>query len=433
MTNCRWKSKIVPYKTATMWQRAASYVCLVLCCLHSSAAEVELTPPWDVSMITLNAHYTLSWEWDQRAQEFDNVTFTAEYVAMYKLQSKKKTPTWSTACEDTPDRFCDLTEFDLHYLGIYMLRVRANANGSHSDWVQKEFCPDKDADIGPPSKVDLAPAGSGLDVFMSDPLSSTGSSMKDNIADLYYRILVWERSAGRQASTTEPLDSSANLVTVSKLKPWTWYCVSVQSRYDFYDKKSNFTSPLCMKTEGAVPWWQIVGYFVGSLVVCFLAVLLVLYSPFWCFQKVKKTLHPSTKLAPHFTQHLCDSPGSDIPRLLTLDPESELLCDNVTLVPEPTDLEVLILPPETLTGPPSGLQPDSSGRHSRQNSSSSGDSGVYSTGGSSGNMQHPNHSLSLAEDCLKGRVDLEKLKMQDMVAGLNSRLTADEGTADMSV
>lgn len=75
----------------------------------------------------------------------------------------------------------------------------------------------------------------------------------------------------------------------------------------------------------------------------------------------------------------------------------------------------------------------SSGRHSRQNSSSSGDSGVYSTGGSS-NMRQLNNSLSIAEDCLKGRVDLEKVKMQEMDAGLNSRLLiADEGTADMSV
>lgn len=64
----------------------------------------------------------------------------------YKLKSSRKKPTWSVACEEKPDRSCDLTEFDLHYLGIYMLRVRANLNGNHSDWVQKEFCPDKEGE-----------------------------------------------------------------------------------------------------------------------------------------------------------------------------------------------------------------------------------------------------------------------------------------------
>lgn len=41
---------------------------------------------------------------------------------------------------------CDLTGCNLHYLGIYMIRVRANANGRHSDWVLKEFCPDTDGE-----------------------------------------------------------------------------------------------------------------------------------------------------------------------------------------------------------------------------------------------------------------------------------------------
>lgn len=64
----------------------------------------------------------------------------------YKLNIKKKSPEWCTTCDKTSHRSCDLTAFKLHYLGIYMIRVRANANGSHSAWVQKEFCPDKDGE-----------------------------------------------------------------------------------------------------------------------------------------------------------------------------------------------------------------------------------------------------------------------------------------------
>ena len=62
----------------------------------------------------------------------------------YSLMSKRKKPKWRTVCNDTLERSCDLTALNLHYLGIYMLRVQASANRQHSAWVQKEFCPDKD-------------------------------------------------------------------------------------------------------------------------------------------------------------------------------------------------------------------------------------------------------------------------------------------------
>lgn len=55
-----------------------------------------------------------------------------------------KSPRWNTACEAASRRSCDLTQLNLHYLSIFMLRVRAELNGRHSEWVLKEFCPDKD-------------------------------------------------------------------------------------------------------------------------------------------------------------------------------------------------------------------------------------------------------------------------------------------------
>lgn len=60
-----------------------------------------------------------------------------------------------------------------------------------------------------------------------------------------------------------------------------------------------------------------------------------------------------------FLQYLCSSPGSDIPRLLTPDSESELLCEGVTICPLPAVLEIHIPPAEELAAPPSGLEPNS--------------------------------------------------------------------------
>ncbi|XP_038575682.1 interferon alpha/beta receptor 1b-like isoform X1 [Micropterus salmoides] len=406
---------------------AALYACLLFWCLHAVGAE--LAPPQQVTMMALNTNYTLCWDWDQSAAESDAVTFTTQYVAKFKLKSKKKSPNWSMACDNTPHRSCDLSAFNLHYLGIYVLRVRASANGRHSDWVLKEFCPDKDAAVGPPSKVDLSPAGSDLDVFISDPLTSTNSSMKEHLSKLYYHILYWERIVDTQALRTETLSSSANVVTLPNLQAWTWYCVSVQSREDYYNKSSSFTSPQCMQTEGATPWWLIFVYFLGSLVICFLVMLLSLYSSFWCYKTVKSTLCPPDQLPPHLKKYFCASPGSDIPHLLSRDSESELLCDKVTVCPESPVLEIHNPPPEALPVLPADLEPDSSSRHSRQDSSSSRDSGVYSTGGSS-SLQQPSSNQSSGQ----APFDMEQVKMQDMASGLKSQLlTADEGIVDMCV
>ncbi|XP_045885075.1 interferon alpha/beta receptor 1b-like [Micropterus dolomieu] len=184
-----------------------------------------------------------------------------------------------------------------------------------------------------------------------------------------------------------------------------------------------------MQTEGATPWWLIFVYFLGSLVICFLVMLLSLYSSFWCYKTVKSTLCPPDQLPPHLKKYLCASPGSDIPHLLSPDSESELLCDKVTVCPESPVLEIHNPAPEALPVLPADREPDSSGRHSRQDSSSSRDSGVYSTGGSS-SLQQPSSNQSSGQ----APFDMEQVKMQDMASGLKSQLlTADEGIVDMCV
>ncbi|KAF3695200.1 Interferon alpha/beta receptor 1a Membrane-associated type I interferon receptor [Channa argus] len=394
---------------------AASFVCLLIWGLQTIVGGAELAPPQNVSLITLNTNYTLSWDWPQSHA----VTFTTQYVGKYKLKSKKILK-WFTACEETSRMSCDLTPLQLHYLGIYVLRVRANANGSHSNWEMKEFCPDIDAALGPPTAVRLARAGGDLDVYISDPLTSTNISMKDHIATLYYHILYWENSADIQVQS---LSKSANLVTLPNLKPWTWYCVKVQSRYDFYNKSSSFTSPLCMQTEGDTPWWQIFLIFLGSLILWFLVMLLSLYSFFWCYKIIKKTFFPSVSLPSPLKKDL--DPDSDIPYLLPRDAESELLFVKVTVCAESTMLEIHNPCPETLLMSQSDLEPDS--RHNRQDSSSSEDSGVYSTGCSLKTQQsNSSQSCKGAKDLRGGFFNLEHLKMEDIALGLKSPFMSTE-------
>ncbi|XP_071402960.1 interleukin-10 receptor subunit beta [Centroberyx affinis] len=411
---------------------AAVYL-FVLWCLQTSAAEAELAKPQNLTMITMNTRYALSWARDRSAGAGHTVTFTTQYLAKFKLLRKRRD--WTTVCTGTPHTGCDLTALNLHYLGIYVFRVRADAGGDHSDWVETEFCPDKEAALGPPSKVDLAPAGSLLDVSISDPLTSTNGSMKEMLKKMYYRIIYWERSVDAQGLRAKVVNTGMNLVTLPELKAWTWYCVSVQSRYDYYNKSSSFTSPHCMQTEGALPWWHVLLYFLGSLVICFVLVVLSLYGSFRCYSTLKATLYPSIQLPTHIQQYLYDSsPGSDMPRLLTPDSEAELICDKLSICPEAVLLE--IHDPPASEELPSERELDSSGRHSRQDSGGSGDSGVYSTEGGSG-LRQPGSAQSSGglEDSWQGRADPERVKMRDMapVEVKGQRPVADEGVVDMCV
>nr|XP_057938429.1 interleukin-10 receptor subunit beta [Doryrhamphus excisus] len=335
-----------------------------------------LPPPQNVHLITLNTHYTLKWDWDESISNGQAVSFSAQCIGKFKLESKKRHK-WAVACDNTAYKSCDLSGCGIHYLGVYVLRVRAKINANYSNWVLKEFCPDKHAVIGPPSKVNLDPDGSSLSVYIVDPLTSSNRSMKNEISKLYYNILYWEHNVDTQEIKPQILNSNVSMVTLPNLKSWTWYCVKVRSRYDLYNKSSTFTSAKCVQTKGTIPLWQILLYSLGSLVIGFVVVLPLLYILLKFFMTLKATLYPMIQLPPFFQEYLHDSFGSDTPCLLSLGSEAELFRDKVTICAKRPEFSCLPLEvPTVLT---SGLESDSSGRCSHQNKRRSNDSGVYST------------------------------------------------------
>lgn len=71
-----------------------------------------------------------------------------------KFAKKPETVQWNVMCANLSRRSCDLSEANLFYLGKFLVRVRAEANGSHSEWKKLEFHPDKHGERLPPgSKV----------------------------------------------------------------------------------------------------------------------------------------------------------------------------------------------------------------------------------------------------------------------------------------
>ncbi|KAJ3591602.1 hypothetical protein NHX12_006735 [Muraenolepis orangiensis] len=387
-------------------------------CEKTTQPRAELAPPLNLTMVTMNTQYALHWSHHGRQTIAPKVSFTVHYLASHKWAKKASDP-WITVCEKTPDTWCDLTPKNLYFLGLYMLRLRANRGSLHSPWVHKEFCPDKEAALGPPSSVNVAPAGSLLDVKISAPLTSTNGSMRELYTQMYYRVVYWEYTDTRNPDPNI-VDTHVNLVTLSELRAWTWYCVSVQSRYDFYNKSSAFTSPHCMQTEGAVPWWQVVLIFLLSVLVVFVVLLLLFCGGFSCYHTVKDTLYPAAQLPLHIQA-------------------SELICDRFSICTEAVLLEVHMPPMSVSTAPSSGLESD--GRHSRQDSGGSTDSGVGSTEGSSGPPRHPRSGLSSGglEDSWHGPLStahLEQVKMEDMGPEPGTAVHSgarDEGIMDMGV
>ncbi|XP_061774510.1 interleukin-10 receptor subunit beta [Nerophis ophidion] len=378
----------------------------VVCWLQPINGRAELFPPQNVDLVTMNTCYMLKWDWNESTSNSHAVSFSAQCIAKYKLDLKTK-HTWTTACDNTALKSCDLSVCRMFYLGVYILRVRANVNGNHSNWVLKTFCPEEHATIGPPSNVRLATHGSNLSVSISHPLTSLNCSMTEEFSKLSYNILYWEHNEDMQVLEPKILKSDKSEVTLTNLKSWTFYCVRVQSRFDFYNKTSTFTLSKCIQTEGPIPLWKRILYFLGSFFLFFLVVLLLLYISLKCYWTVKETFYPKIHLPPFFQKDSHDSFGSDIPCLPYLG--SEVFCDEVLICEKPQGFHSL--PSEVLA---SSQEPNSSGQDSLWDVRRSQDSGVYCTEGSE-SQQQSNSSYSSSGAKLSYLVYQDQKKMKNMI------------------
>lgn len=59
------------------------------------------------------------------------------------MRQKKRKVEWDVVCANTSQRSCDFSEAPLLYWGIYLVRVRAHANGTLSQSVHLRFHPDE--------------------------------------------------------------------------------------------------------------------------------------------------------------------------------------------------------------------------------------------------------------------------------------------------
>ncbi|XP_062861627.1 interleukin-10 receptor subunit beta [Trichomycterus rosablanca] len=371
----------------------------------------DLPTPKNITLLTRNMNFVLEWDWtsDQDA-DCSDITFTAEYLAKFKITRPPKKQNWKSLCVATTERRCDFTSALLHYLGVWLLRVRAQCGYNVSSWVQIEFCPDRDALLGPPSAVSVTPVNGLLQVAITDPLSNTNGSMKEWLPRMYYLIQYWEKNSKTQ--TPNELKTSYNLVILPNLESWTWHCVRVQSRDDFYNKTSAFSPTYCAQTDGQTPYWKMFLFFLLSLVLSFLVVLGIYGWVHWLSKVAKNIFYPSVSLPTHIREYLFDSAASDAPQLLSAEPDVEICCERLeVLTTDPGVAEVTQVIMEDREPPDIFRQ---SGR--MWSCHSSGDSGIYSTEEGSGLRQNGS-----------GEVKMKK------IAGMNESDELDERMQTVSV
>ncbi|KAL1261455.1 hypothetical protein QQF64_006720 [Cirrhinus molitorella] len=106
----------------------------------------DLRRPENVSVDSLNTRYVLRWDWPHETTANQTVTFTAQYIAEFRSRKAKHDKLWRSVCVNNSEHRCDFTRAELHYQGLYLLRVRANTSQQSSSWVQIGFCPDKQGD-----------------------------------------------------------------------------------------------------------------------------------------------------------------------------------------------------------------------------------------------------------------------------------------------
>lgn len=302
------------------WYRVAIFLLVEV-----SVVCGDLSSPQNLTLETLNTHYLLLWDWGNETAMNGTVTFTAQYLAQYKTRRPAHRQNWKSVCVDVVERHCDFSDAGLFYFGMFLLRVRAQIAQQSSRWIQIEFCPDKHADLGPPSSVKLNSLKEGLEITIFDPLDNNNQSMKELVQNMYYQIQYWKKYEDQKA---EILPTPNNVATLSGLDRWTYYCIRVQSRCEFYNKSSVFSETHCTKTGGETTYLEIFLYFLLSLVMCLLLGLVLSLGCYKTYKTLTSIFYPATQLPVYIHEDW----AADMPWLLI--PESETVCEHLDITSE---------------------------------------------------------------------------------------------------
>ncbi|XP_072701629.1 interleukin-10 receptor subunit beta isoform X1 [Ciconia boyciana] len=227
---------------------------------------------------------------------------------------------------------CDVSSLSVY--GDYILRVRAESENNHSGWVTVGFKPMDDTVIGPPDIKVKSESGS-LHVDFIGPFAEGEHdkwSLKQYYGSWNYRILYWKKGSSTEVTH---LDTKHNSEILSKLEPWTIYCIQVQAVIPEWNKAGQLSGELCEQTthNGVTPVWIIVTVLIGSTLVVVISVPVCFFSFLYLYRLTKHVFCPSYIFPQHLKEFLSKPPsGSQF--FSPLPQEEHLFYDKLTVISE---------------------------------------------------------------------------------------------------
>uniref|UniRef100_A0A663N9P6 Interleukin 10 receptor subunit beta n=1 Tax=Athene cunicularia TaxID=194338 RepID=A0A663N9P6_ATHCN len=294
-----------------------------LCYFYSATVSGIVPKPQNTRIISVNLHSIL--QWDTPRFHRGNISYTVQSKSINFPGDRYENVSTNLRLTE-----CDISSLPAY--GDYLLRVRAESENNHSDWVTIRFKPMDDTVIGPPDVKVKSESGS-LHVDFTGP-SSEHKYDKWHLKQYYgswnYRILYWKKDSNTEVTR---IDTEHNSEILSQLEPWTIYCIQVQATIPEWNKTGKLSRELCEQTthNGVTPVWIIVSVLVGSVLSVVISVPVCFFSFLYLYRLTKHVFCPSYVFPQHLKEFLSNPPsGSQI--FNPLPQEEHLFYDKLTIV-----------------------------------------------------------------------------------------------------
>ncbi|XP_070606453.1 interleukin-10 receptor subunit beta isoform X2 [Erythrolamprus reginae] len=202
--------------------------------------------------------------WDPSNFSEGNITYTIQYKSLMS--------NFTDLCRRIHFTECNISKTPKY--SFSNLRIRAEFENQHSQWIYLNFTPFKDTIIIPPI-VRVIPTKPGiLDVYLQSPpviLSDKRCPLKDFYGSIVYKLNIWMNASEQVTNVTTPY----NFHMISDLYPGMTYCLKAQIYIEELNKPGEWSKATCTQTINSN---NIVGIGPLTVLVVFLTVLAFIFS-----------------------------------------------------------------------------------------------------------------------------------------------------------
>ncbi|XP_044297890.1 interferon alpha/beta receptor 1 isoform X1 [Varanus komodoensis] len=210
--------------------------------VRPSAGLICLPQPRNLSIEVININITLKWEWDNPCNL--SVTFSVQIQSLPDdSQINEESSEVVSVCQDVTINECDLSSAVTEYYDYYMVSVRVDTTTGHSPWASITFCPDMEAQIGPPG-VKFEFIYGDMKISIISPEANQPRKMWKS-KHFNYKLVIWKNSSHPEERKEDVFSGQF----IYDLEPETIYCLKVKARNT--DHRSLYSRVYCTQTPKA--------------------------------------------------------------------------------------------------------------------------------------------------------------------------------------